>query len=225
MGFVSVALEKIQYFCAPCILLACLLSVAILYSRSGNFLLLCVQYYVQSYCPILHPPICILNKALASPEDRSIQFEQITKWPVTLDKYYETQQRELKLLDQRDILDERRNPAGSLSPVEEAEYQSIKIQLSGIRPQLWENAQEISRLREEWVVGPWTMELNYQTAEEIWQQRKVDCSQRLGCCARSCGCCTRPRRGRNGRRQLLSPSVKTHCTIACSCCEFWRNSY
>ena len=114
MGFVSVSLEKNQCSCAPCILLACVLSVAILYSRSGNFFLICVQYYVQSYSPILLPPICILNEALASPEDRSVQFEQITKWTVTLDKYYENQQQELKLLNQQDTLDERKNPEGLL---------------------------------------------------------------------------------------------------------------
>lgn len=225
MSFMSVVLEKTRFSCNPCVLLACVLSVAILYSRSGNFLLIRIQYYAQKYYPsILLHPICILNKALSSPKDRSVQLKQIAKWRGTMHKYYENQQRELKLLDQRDILDERRNLAGSLSSVEEAEYQSIKIQLSGIRPQLWENAQDISRLQKEWVLGPWTIEFSAYTDEDLWQRDKVDCRQRLGCCARSCGCCTRPRRGRNGRLQLLNPRVKVHCSIACSCCELWRNA-
>lgn len=43
------------------------------------------------------------------------------------EKYYENQQRELYLLDQRDTLDERRNPTGSPSPAEEAQFQNTKI--------------------------------------------------------------------------------------------------
>lgn len=158
-GVISAAFEKIQVSCDPCILSACVLSVAILYSRSGNAFLLSVQYFFHEYGPsILHFPIIHLNMALTSPKDRNFQLEQIDKWRTLREKFCENQQLELKLLDQRDILDERRNPAGSLSPVEEAEYQSIKIQLSGIRPRLWENAQGFSRLRKEWVLGCWTLD-------------------------------------------------------------------
>ena len=225
-GVISAAFEKIQVSCDPCILSACVLSVAILYSRSGNAFLLSVQYFFREYGPsILHFPIIHLNMALTSPKDRNFQLEQIDKWRTLREKFCENQQLELKLLDQRDILDERRNPAGSLSPVEEAEYQSIKIQLSGIRPRLWENAQGFSRLRKEWVLGCWTLDFSAQSNEEIWKIDQRDCRRNLGCCGRSCGCCTRPRKGRNGRRLLLNPQNKMHCTIACSCCELWRNSY
>lgn len=229
MCVISAAFQQTQCSYAPCLIacvLACVLPVAILFSRSGDYLLVCIESQIREHGPlVLLPLIHNLNMALASLESYSTQTEQIDKWKATVEKNYEIQQRELNLLDRRDILDERRNAAGSLSPDEEANFQRIKIQLSKIRPQLWKNCQEFLHLYEEWEVGPWTMEFSAETDEYLWQTHKVLCIQTLGCCARSCGCCNKPRQGRNGRRLLLDPRVKTHCTIACACCEFWRESY
>lgn len=223
MDVISTVVEQMLCSSTPYIL-ACVLSGIILLSRPGNRFLISIEFFFKCHGPsILLYPIRTINRALASPEDRQVQIEQINEWKAIVEKYYQIQQQELRLLDQRDILDERRNPTGSLSPVEEAEYQTIKMQLTKIRPELWENGQAFSRLQERLVVGSWTMAFCYQTDEEIWQEGQLDCEWKLGCCARSCGCCTRPRQGRNGRLQLLDPWVETHCTIACSCYENWRN--
>lgn len=87
-----------------------------------------------------------------------------------LEEYFEIQHQEQRLLDYRDILNERRSSSGSLGPDEETIYQNTADQLSEIRPRLWENGQAFSRLQKRFIVGSWTIEFSYQTPHQGCKQ-------------------------------------------------------
>lgn len=222
LDVILVAVEEMPPFEAALLLLR-VLFVIFFFSSSGNRFRFSLERSLQRRgSSTLLRPVRSYNRAVASQTDRKVQFELIREWGANVQKRNEIQQRELYLLDERDILVERRNPVGSINPDDEARLQVITKQLSEIRPRLWESAQIFTRLRQRWLTGSWTLEVGALTSKQRWREELVECEQKLGCCARDCGCCTRPRQGRNGRRQLLDPWAKSHCTTSCSCCRIWR---
>ena len=155
---ICAAIGNISFFYAvPVLACVLVLSVTFLLSSHGTS----IRFALET--SILLRPIRRINRTRTSQACKEVQLELMEKWEANSEKYTEIQQRELLLLDERDIFDERRPYARLLSPADKVGYQGIMGQLSEIRPQLWETAQDFSRLQQRWVVGSWNLEFGTMT--------------------------------------------------------------
>ena len=168
-------------------------------------------------------PIRALNKSLTPAEEKEKQLDRVRSWEDSLKKYDEMIQREIYLLDEKELLEERDTHGDGLMLGERVVLDRIKRELSTIRPRLRTIGQKFSPLRFEGASGSWTLEYSTEPHKKRWKEEEITCSVSFGCCARGCGCCKKPRLGRGGRREELHVDVPTHCTVACGCCVRWRS--
>ena len=167
-------------------------------------------------------PIRALNKSLTPAEEKQKQLDCVRSWEDNLKKYEETLQREIYLLDEKEILEEKNRLSGDLNAGERASLARTKMELACIKPRLWIIGQKFSQLRLEGASGSWTLEYSTEPLDKKWKKDRILCDLTLGCCSRGCGCCKKHRRGRGGRREELHLNLSIHCTVACGCCIRWR---
>ena len=147
----------------------------------------------------------IVNKAFASQEEKQKQLDLIHSCQANEQKYHETVQQEIYLLESKAVLERKKADKRFLAQDDEALLANIKHNLRQVRPRLWANAQEFDEISSQWVRGPWTTEFECERdlADDMWEKHRLSCQRRLACCARRCGCCTKPRKGPAGQNQVL----------------------
>jgi hypothetical protein len=108
-----------------------------------------------------------------------------------------------------------------VTPISNNETDLLKayeIELQQINQSFWQHQQEMQKLEEWKISGPWTREYAvFRGPGKLgWKASRRACKLGGGCCSRDCGCCERPQkthRVKQGDDQII-----IHCTIACGCC-------
>ena len=118
-------------------------------------------------------PIRALNKSLTPAEEKQKQLDCVRSWEDNLKKYEETLQREIYLLDEKEILEEKNRLSGDLNAGERASLARTKMELACIKPRLWIIGQKFSQLRLEGASGSWTLEYSTEPRKETWKEEEI----------------------------------------------------
>ena len=114
-----------------------------------------------------------LNKSLTPAEEKEKQLDRVRSWEDSLKKYDEMIQREIYLLDEKELLEERDTHGDGLMLGERVVLDRIKRELSTIRPRLRTIGQKFSPLRFEGASGSWTLEYSTEPRKETWKEEEI----------------------------------------------------
>ena len=118
-------------------------------------------------------PIRALNKSLTPAEEKEKQLDRVRSWEDSLKKYDEMIQREIYLLDEKELLEERDTHGDGLMLGESVVLDRIKREPSTIGPRLWTIGQKFSQLRLEGASGSWTLEYSTEPRKETWKEEEI----------------------------------------------------
>ena len=118
-------------------------------------------------------PIHALNKSLTPAEEKEKQLDRVRSWEDSLKKYDEMIQREIYLLDEKELLEERDTHGDGLMLGERVVLDRIKREPSTIGPRLWTIGQKFSQLRLEGASGSWTLEYSTEPRKETWKEEEI----------------------------------------------------
>ena len=118
-------------------------------------------------------PIHALNKSLTPAEEKEKQLDRVRSWEDSLKKYDEMIQREIYLLDEKELLEERDTHGDGLMLGESVVLDRIKREPSTIGPRLWTIGQKFSQLRLEGASGSWTLEYSTEPRKETWKEEEI----------------------------------------------------
>lgn len=112
------------------------------------------------YCGFrrLVKPLRTINKACTPEDEQKKQMNLIKSWVENKGELDEIIQHELRLLDEKDSLENQKERDGSLSPERKDSLRIVTEQLKQINPQLRKNGQRFADLQSKWVDGSWTLE-------------------------------------------------------------------